>query len=132
MSLHSSVNTPMRLALKKMLGEFQASHFLTLAFHDEHINMVRATKKVAKWHDQMMRRLFGRSCFQLPPSEVIEFLLLPEAGNANLHFHGLIRVPPTHRAYFERIAATRWKSIAKKGDFDLRLLLPEKRERLQV
>lgn len=131
MSLHSSVNTPMRLGLKQMLENFDATHILTLALHEQ-INMVRAMKKVAEWDKQMMRRLFRRSCFQLPLKEVIEFLLLPEAGNAQLHFHGLIRIPPTHRTYFERIASARWRSIAKRGTFDLQLVLPEKRDAWQT
>lgn len=126
-TLHSSVNTSMRLGLKQMLGRIEATHILTLAFH-EHVNMVRAKKKVAEWDKQMMRRLFGHSCFQLPPSEVIEFLLLPEAGNAQLHAHGLIRIPPTHRIYFERIALARWRRIAQRGTIDLQLLIPEKRD----
>ena len=130
-TLHSSVNSRMRLALKQMLGEFQASHFLTLAFHDEHINMVRATKKVAKWHHHVMHRLFGRRCFQLPVEQTIEFLLLPEAGNANLQFHGLIRVPPNHVARFESYALPHWRRIAQIGTVDLQILLSEKREKLQ-
>lgn len=65
-----------------------------------------------------MHRLFGRRCFQLPAKQTIEFLLLPEAGNANLHFHGLIRVPPSHLARFESYALPHWKRIAQKGTHD--------------
>jgi hypothetical protein len=111
---HSSDNTPMRDALKKMLREFPAKHHLTLAFHQQ-INMESATKKVKHWHRHMSRRLFGRHFRDLPPDQRIEFLLLPEGGLANLHFHGLIRLPETHQAYFERIAQYRWKRVALKG-----------------
>ena len=114
MSLHSTAITPMRTALKLMLREFPAQHHLTLAFHEQ-INMERATKKVKHWLHHMSRRLFGRHYFDLPADQRIEFLLLPEADFANLHFHGLIRVPQTHQAYFERIASTRWKRVAPKG-----------------
>ena len=63
----------------------------------------------------MSRRLFGRHFRDLPPNQRIEFLLLPEGGHANLHFHGLIRLPETHQPYFERIAQYRWKRVALKG-----------------
>ncbi len=112
--LHSSVNTPIRDGLKKMLREFPAKHHLTLAFHQQ-INMENATRKVKHWHHHMSRRLFGRHFRDLPPDQRIEFLLLPEGGHANLHFHGLIRLPETHQPYFERIAQYRWKRVALKG-----------------
>lgn len=126
-SLHSSVDTPMRTDLKKMLTKFDATHIVTLAFH-EHLNMVRATAKISTWHDHVMHRLFGRRCFQLPVEQTIKFLLLPEAGNANLHFHGLIRVPPSHLARFESYALPHWRRIAKKGTIDFQLLITEKRD----
>lgn len=63
----------------------------------------------------MSRRLFGRHFRDLPPDQRIEFILLPEGGHANLHFHGLIRLPETHQPYFERIAQYRWKRVALKG-----------------
>jgi hypothetical protein len=112
--IHSSVNTPMRDELKKMLREFPAKHHLTLAFHQQ-INMESATKKVKHWHNHMSRRLFGRHFRDLPSDQRIEFLLLPEGGHANLHFHGLIRLPETHQPYFERIAQYRWRRVAFKG-----------------
>lgn len=112
--LHSSVNTPTRDALKQMLREFPAKHHLTLAFHQQ-INMENATKKIKNWLYHMSRSLFGRHFRDLPADQRIEFLLLPEAGLANLHFHGLIRVPETHQQYFERIALHRWKRVALKG-----------------
>ena len=59
-----------------------------------------------------------RRCFQLPATQTIEFLFLPEAGNANLHFHGLIRVPPSHLARFESYALPHWKRVAQKGTHD--------------
>ena len=111
---HSSVNTPMRTALKQMLREFPAQHHLTLTFN-QHTNMKSATATITNWHRHMSRRLFGRHYLDLPADQRIEFLLLPEADLANLHFHGLIRVPQTHQAYFERIASTRWKRVAPKG-----------------
>jgi hypothetical protein len=112
--LHSSVNTPTRDGLKEMLREFKAQHHLTLAFHQQ-INMENATKKIKHWHRHMSRRLFGRHFRDLPSDQRIEFLLLPEGGHANLHFHGLIRLPETHRPYFERIALSRWRHVAFKG-----------------
>lgn len=114
-NLPNSVNTPMRDALKQMLREFPAQHHLTLATHQPQINLLSATKKVKQWYHHMSRRLFGRHYRDLPADQRIEFLLLPEGGLANLHFHGLIRVPQTHQDYFERIASTRWKRIAHKG-----------------
>ena len=128
--LHSSVQTPMRIALKQMLGNFNATHILTLAFHEQ-INMARATAKISRWHNHSMHRLFGRRCFQLPNEQTIEFLLLPEAGNANLHFHGLIRVPSSHVAYFERFALPRWKRVAYKGTIDFQPIRPTADERDQ-
>lgn len=125
---HSTVTTPMRTALTQMLQEFDATHILTLAFH-EHINMARAINKIAKWHHQIMRRLFGRGSLTLPSTDAIEFLLLPEAGSANLHFHGLVRVPPSHLDYFQRIAAPRWKRAAAKGTIDFQPLRHEDRDR---
>jgi hypothetical protein len=78
-----------------------------------------------------MRRLFGRRCFQLPAEQTIKFMLLPEAGNANLHFHGLIRVPPSHLAYFERFAIPRWKRVAYKGTIDFQPIRGTDEERDQ-
>ena len=129
--LHSSVQTPIRSALKQMLKEFKATHILTLAFHEPQINLDRAKAKISRWHHHAMHRLFGRRCFQLPADQTIEFWLLPEAGNANLHFHGLIRVPPTHLAYFERFALPRWKRVAYKGTIDFQPLRPTAEERDQ-
>jgi hypothetical protein len=126
--LHSSVETPMRAALKHMLREFDATHTLTLAFHEQ-INMSRATAKISRWHRNTMHRLFGRRCFQISVSQTIEFLLLPEAGCANLHFHGLIRIPPTHFAYFERLALQGWKRVAHKGTIHFQPLRPTAEER---
>lgn len=118
----------MRIALKQMLANFDATHILTLAFHEQ-INMARATAKISRWHHHAMHRLFGRRCFQLPADQTIEFLLLPEAGNANLHFHGLIRVPPSHLARFESYALPHWKRIAHKGTHDFQLIRPTDTER---
>ena len=125
--LHSSVDTPMRSAMKQMLREFNASHVFTLAFH-EPTNMKNATTKIDKWYRHVMHRLFGRRCFELPTSQTIEFLLLPEQGTANLHFHGLIRVPTDHISYFERYAIPHWRDIAKKGTHDFRPINLEKYE----
>ena len=130
--LHSSVQTPTRSALKQMLREFPAQHFLTLAFHEEQINMRRATAKISKWHHHVMHRLFRRHCFKLPVDQTIEFLLLPEADLANLHFHGLIRVPPTHLTYFERYALPHWKDVAYKGTIDFQLIRPTDADRERV
>ncbi|MBK6927621.1 MAG: hypothetical protein IPH15_08745 [Comamonadaceae bacterium] len=112
--LHSSVNTPMRDALKQMLRDFPAKYNLNLVFH-QRINLEAANKKVKHWHRHMSRRLFGRNFRKLPADQRIEFLLLPERGLANLHYHGLIRLPETHVAFFERIALTRWRHVAFKG-----------------
>ena len=112
-----------------MLKEFKATHILTLAFHEQQINMDRAKAKISRWHHHAIHRLFGRRCFQLPADQTIEFLLLSEAGNANLHFHGLIRVPPTHLAYFESYALPHWKRVAYKGTIDFQLLRPTNKER---
>lgn len=114
-NLHSSVDTPMRTALKQMLREFPAQHHLTLAFHQQQINMLSATTKIKDWYHHISRSLFGRHYRDLPADQRIEFLLLPEGGYANLHFHGLIRVPKTHQDYFERIALYRWRRVALKG-----------------
>lgn len=114
--LHSSVNTKKRDGLKLMLREFPAQHHLTLAFHQQ-INLQSATARIAKWYQHISRRLFGRNYLDLPADQRIEFLLLPEAELANLHWHGVIRVPQTHLEYFERIAPARWKKIAPKGTF---------------
>ncbi len=114
---HSTVHTPLRDALKQMLREFDASHIITLAFHEQ-INTSKATWRIGGWHRQVMKRLFGRSFADRPRNESIEFLLLPEAGAANLHFHGVIHVPETHVAYFERYALPRWRHFAKKGTHD--------------
>ena len=111
---HSSDTDPMRDDLQTMLREYQAKHHLTLAFHQQ-INMEAATKKIQHWHRHMSRRLFGRNFRDLPPDQRIEFLLLPEGGHANLHFHGVIRLPETHKRYFERIALSRWRHVAFKG-----------------
>jgi hypothetical protein len=113
-----------------MLCDFDATHILTLAFHEQ-INMARATAKISRWHNHAMRRLFGRRCFQLPAEQTIKFMLLPEAGNANLHFHGLIRVPPSHLAYFERFAIPRWKRVAYKGTIDFQPIRGTDEERDQ-
>ena len=126
--LHSSIQTPMRTALKLMLREFKATHILTLAFH-EHINMKRATAKISRWHRNVMHRLFRRHCFEIPVGHTIEFLLLPEAGLANLHFHGVIRVPPTHLDYFERYALPHWRRVANKGTIDFQPIRPTDAER---
>lgn len=126
--LHSSVNTQLRSAMKEMLREFTASHVFTLAFH-EHISLDRATKKLSKWYSNVMQRLFRRHCFQLPVSQTIEFWLLPERGNANLHFHGLIRVPNDRLAYFESYALPHWRDIAQKGTHDFRPIKPDEYER---
>ena len=128
--LHSSVNTPTRDGLKKMLREFPAKHNLTLAFHQQ-INMENATKKIKNWLYHMSRSLFGRHFRDLPADQRINFLLLPEAGHANLHFHGLIRLPETHQQYFERIAQHRWKRVALKGTLHFAPIEPttEDRER---
>ena len=108
----------MRSALQQMLREFQATHILTLTFL-EHVNLTNATAKIKKWHRRVMNRLFGDYYFQLPGKQSIEFLILPEVGMENLHFHGLIRIPPTRLAYFERYASRQWKRISIKGTFDL-------------
>ena len=128
--LHSSIQTPMRIALKQMLRNFDATHILTLAFHEQ-INMARATAKISTWHHHAMHRLFGRRCFQLPANETIEFLLLPEAGNADLHFHGLIRIPPSHLARFESYALPHWRRIAQKGTHDFQPIRQTDDEREQ-
>ena len=127
-SYHSSVETRERVALKQMLREFPAQHVLTLAFHEQ-IDMRRATEKVAKWYRRLLRRLFGRQYFELPPDQRLEFLLLPEAGGANLHFHGLTRIPESHVAYFERIAVDQWKCITPRGTGSLDVLRPTAAER---
>ena len=126
---HSTVNTPLRNSLKQMLREFDASHIITLAFHEQ-INISKATWKIGGWHRQVMTRLFRRSFYDRSRNESIEFLLLPEAGGANLHFHGVIRVPETHSAYFERYALPRWRHFAKKGTHDFQPMRksPEERE----
>lgn len=128
--LHSSIQTPMRIALKQMLADFDATHILTLAFHEQ-INMARATAKISTWHHHAMHRLFGRRCFQLPANQTIEFLLLPEAGNANLHYHGLIRVPPSHLTRFESYALPHWRRVAQKGTHDFQPIRQTDDEREQ-
>jgi len=128
--LHSSVQTKKRIGLKEMLCKIEATHILTLAFHEQ-INMDRATGKISRWHKDTMHRVFGRRCFELPAEQTIEFLLLPEAGHANLHFHGVIRVPPTHLARFENYALPHWKRIAQKGTHDFQLIRQTDDERDQ-
>ena len=43
--LHSSVNTPMRDALKQMLRDFPAKYHLNLAFH-QRINLEAVTRNM--------------------------------------------------------------------------------------
>lgn len=105
----------MRTGVKQMLQDFNAQHALTLAFHEPCLSLQRAESKISKWHFRMMHRLFGRQFAQLPSNRLIEFLLVPEGGIANLHYHGLIRIPNSHLAYFQRIALNRWRSVARKG-----------------
>lgn len=112
-----------------MLREFDGSHIITLAFHQPLLSLPTATKKVALWHCHILRRLFGRNYHQTPSADALHFLLLPEADGANLHFHGLVRVPTTHAAYFTRIAPARWKAVAPKGTIDLQPLRPSDDER---
>jgi hypothetical protein len=128
MNYQISDETPMRSALKQMLKDFEATHIFTLAFHEQ-INMTRATAKISRWHHNAMHRLFGRRCFELPADQTIEFLLLPEAGNADLHFHGLIRVPPSHLARFESYALPHWRRIAQKGTHHFQPIRPTTEER---
>ena len=127
---HSTVNTPLRNALKHLLREFDASHIITLAFHEQ-INTSKATWKIGGWHRQVMTRLFRRSSSNRPRDESIEFLLLPEAGTANLHFHGVIRIPETHSAYFERYALPRWRHFARRGTHDFQPMRKSTEEREQ-
>jgi hypothetical protein len=126
-NLKSSDITELRTKTKEMLRKFKASHVFTLAFH-EYISMDRATKKLSDWYGNVMQRLFRRHCFELPVSQTIEFWLLPERGNADLHFHGLIRIPNERRAHFERYALPHWRDIAKKGTHDFRPIDPLKYE----
>jgi hypothetical protein len=111
-----------------MFQGFDASHVLTLAFH-EHITPHGAKAKLKKWYFHVMRRLFGRRCFELPAHQTIEFQVLPEAENVNLHFHGVIRVPPNHVSYFESYALPHWKRIAHKSTIDFRPIRPADCER---
>lgn len=98
-----------------MLAEFNASHQITLAFH-KHYNLVTATARVTKWYHIVMRQLFGHNWVALPRHQRIEFLLLPELAE-HIHFHGVIRIPDSHLAYFTKIAAAKWKCLVPTSTF---------------
>ena len=115
--MHSSytypknVVTPTRLALIEFARQVNPTHDLTLNFHDFYRPEV-AEDCLTKWYRQVLQRLFGRRCFQLPRDQLIEFVAFPEFSTAgHPHFHCAARIPASHLSYFERIAADRWKAI---------------------
>jgi hypothetical protein len=108
---------PLRRGLIDFAHQIGAKHHFTLNFHDWYTTET-AIKRVRRWDCAVMRRLFGRRCYTLPPDQVIQYLIFPEhSGAGHVHFHGPIRVPDTHLAYFTKIAEARWKSIIPTGSF---------------
>ena len=110
---------PLRKALIEFACQIHPTHDLTLNFHDDY-RPDTAVSRLASWYRQLLQRLFGRRCYQLPKEQIFEFVAFPELSFAgHPHFHCVARIPGSHLSYFHRIALDRWKAHVPTGSLHL-------------
>jgi len=98
------------------------THWVTLNLHRDS-TLDNAARYLRRWRVEILRRLYGRRFFDLPESELIEFVGCPERSIAgHPHFHLVCRVPAAASAKFERIATERWKAIVPSGTSHIELI----------
>lgn len=100
----------------------QPTHWVTLNLHRD-ATLEHAARYLKRWRVEILRRLCGRRFYELPESELIEFVGCPERSLAgHPHFHLVCRVPVASSAKFERIATDRWKAIVPSGTSYIELI----------
>ena len=115
----SNFVSPMRRGMIEFAHQISADHDLTLNFHADY-RPEAAVSRLTKWFQQVLQRLFGRRCYQLPRERLIEFVAFPELSLAGYpHFHCAARIPGSHVEYFQRIAGSRWKAFVPTGTLHL-------------
>lgn len=98
------------------------THWVTLNLHRDS-TLENAARYLKRWRVEILRRLCGRRFYELPESELIEFVGCPERSLAgHPHFHLVCRVPAVLSDKFERLAAERWKAIVPSGTSHIELI----------
>lgn len=130
---HSQNISPMRNALIEFARQINPTHNLTINFHDDYRPEV-ALARLKSWYRQVLQRLFGRRCYQLPREHLVEFVAFPEftrfAGYP--HFHCAARIPESHLSHFEEIAGARWKVRVPTGTLHLEAIQPTEDDRSRL
>lgn len=127
----STLLTPLRRGLIEFAQSLHPTHDLTLNFHDDYRPDV-AVDRLTRWYRQLLQRLFGRRCYQVPSDQLFEFVAFPEFSLAgHPHFHCAARVPESHLGYFTKIAADRWKAFVPTGSLFLQPIKPTDGDQLR-
>ena len=98
------------------------THWVTLNLHRDS-TLDHAARLLKRWRVEVLRRLHGRRFFELPESDLMQFIGCPERTLAgHPHFHLACRVPTGSADKFERIASERWKAIVPSGTSHIELI----------
>ena len=98
------------------------THWVTLNLHRD-ATLEHALRYLKRWRVEILRRICGRRFYELPKSELIEFVGCPERSLAgHPHFHLVCRVPAAISSNFESIATERWKAIVPSGTSHIELI----------
>ena len=122
-----------KAGFRQMLADQTHSHFVTLNFHRPY-SSASTTQKLRLWTINVLTRLFSTAEFAgVSPDAVFRFTAFAEkTWSQNPHLHLLVYVEPSRLNYFDKIAATMWKTVVPSGTADVQRIAktPEDLERV--
>ena len=101
----SSKNKEMRCAVREMIMEQGADHFVTAVFNRE-TTFAGARESLKKWHALVDGCLLGSRWQKKPAHERTFFMAFAEHPDSNLHYHLMLRLAdPIRHVEFAAIAS---------------------------
>jgi hypothetical protein len=83
----------LRQAYEKWLASLDVDLFITLSLSDN-VGLDQARQKLKRWLAYVDSHYLGRGWAKRPSSDRTDGIIIPESIDTNLHYHGLIRLPP--------------------------------------
>ena len=118
MNNYKSILTAQRLGLIEFARTINPTHLVTLNFHARY-DQQTAELKIGRWFTLVNRRLFRK--LRPEPDQKLEFVAFPEYTAAgHIHYHAVMRVPPSKLSDFVTYGQSRWKRIVPTSTFHVR------------
>src|SRR4051812_39756721 len=108
----------LRNAYEEWLAQTDLDLFVTLSL-SENAGLRQGYGKVGRWLAYIDNHYIGRGWSKRPSTDRTEAFIFPESIDANLHYHGLMRLPP--RGHAESLAVRTavlqrlWRNIEPRG-----------------